>query len=540
MEKIELTPITGAQNLSTLNDNFSKIQDALNNQVLFRDNPDDLPNQIESDIDFNGKRIYNLPQPQSPSEPVRYQDLGDVTELTEAARGYAESAEVSKQSAADSATQAQTSTANALTFSQNAANAAIVAEAAAQLSTNSANSAEASAIAAEESATRSDRVPQTSATGAAIIPDGTDVQRPSPLPTTGLLVRGLNGVPEWYDRAAAVWKKFGTGSGELFEYQWHNGPRTSISSGFVSTDGQQLSYLTHPTVCQAIWDNKQNNVTEAVWQSDPTKRNCWSRGDGSSWVRVPDLNAAVAGTGKPFYLRGGSDSLNGTSVGDAIRNMLGDTGLNMTAATPTGAFYIRAQGTVAGASITSTTSTSTVALDVSRVTPTADENRVKTAYGVMTVRVFTEVSNVGALDAGQLATQLGVVDAKVQALDANTGFTIVYPNGGSAGSPATVVANSRYVMSNPFPGYQVICEAEILVGGKWIWPGYYSVYIPASGWAVYFVTARLYDDGIVVQTGLNGVAIGGGTSTSGMPDVAPANLVSAPCRVKVWKLKGGV
>src|SRR5690606_10026006 len=36
-----------------------------------------------------------------------------------------------------------------------------------------------------------------------------------------------------------------------------------------------------------------------------------------------------------------------------------------------------------------------------------------------------------------------------------TDFAIIYPNGGSAGSPANVTLNSRYVESNPFPGHSV-------------------------------------------------------------------------------------
>ena len=36
---------------------------------------DDVPNQMENDLDMNGKRIYNLPAPASPSEPLRAKDL---------------------------------------------------------------------------------------------------------------------------------------------------------------------------------------------------------------------------------------------------------------------------------------------------------------------------------------------------------------------------------------------------------------------------------------------------------------------------------
>ena len=76
MSKIVLPPVTGADNLSTLNSNFSKIEEALNDKTLYRDNPVGQPNQMVSELDMNGKRIYNLPKPILPSEPARLADIG--------------------------------------------------------------------------------------------------------------------------------------------------------------------------------------------------------------------------------------------------------------------------------------------------------------------------------------------------------------------------------------------------------------------------------------------------------------------------------
>ena len=382
------------------------------------------------------------------------------------------------------------------------------------------------------------RVVETAATGAALLPSGTTAQRPDPtLHPSDLLVRGNTdtGKPEWYNRAKSAWQPFGDASGELFNYAWHNGPRSSIDVGRVATDGQQLLLLTHPDVCQAIWAGKQNAVDESVWQADPTKRNCWSRGDGASWVRVPDLNAALASTGKPFYLRGGSDALNGTSVGDAIRNIAGNAGQTFTGSSSiTGAFF---KGTVVGNRDVpaGANELSFLRFDASRSVPTADENRVKTAYAVMTVRVFTEVSNVGALDAGQLATQLGVVDAKVQALDANTGFTIIYPNGGTQASPASVAINSRYVESNPFAGFPIMCSVELSYGGEWS-----EVKMGGSGTASYGADAgQNNNSSIVLVTGTQSLITA--SALHYFSGARPgANVTSGlPCRVKVWKLKGG-
>ncbi len=389
-------------------------------------------------------------------------------------------------------------------------------------------------------------VMQTSATGAAIFPEGTQAERPDPIPAEGLLVRGnkTTGKPEWYNRAKSAWQTFGDGGGEMFNYAWHNGPRSSIATltpGRIPADGQQITLLQYPEAVQAILAGKQNVVTEATWQADPSRRNCWSMGDGSTWVRVPDLNAAQAGTGKSFYLRGGTDALNSTSVGDAIRNITGTVSNLSISGGTAGAFGVSAPTPDTyglGGTLGSFTRGN---LDASRVVPTADENRVKTAYGVMTVRIFTEASNASSVDAATLATQLAVVDAKaqvldaqVQALEAATGFTIIYPNGGTSGAPASVAVNSRYVIANPFPGHQVLCIAEIQVGGVW----------GESGWAYasggYGVKAsQSSTEGIVVRTG--GVALAGaGADTGGSFTITSAITAPTPSRVKVWKLKGAV
>lgn len=59
MSKIVLPTVTNSANLSTLNSNFQAIANALNNQVLYRDNPDGEPNQLLTPVDTNGQAILN-------------------------------------------------------------------------------------------------------------------------------------------------------------------------------------------------------------------------------------------------------------------------------------------------------------------------------------------------------------------------------------------------------------------------------------------------------------------------------------------------
>ena len=59
MSKIDLDPITSGYNLSKINSNFQKVEDELNNKVLYRDSPAGEPNSMSSNLDMNSKSILN-------------------------------------------------------------------------------------------------------------------------------------------------------------------------------------------------------------------------------------------------------------------------------------------------------------------------------------------------------------------------------------------------------------------------------------------------------------------------------------------------
>lgn len=75
MAKITLSNILSGFSLQRINDNFQKIQDALNGSVLYRDNPDGEDNTVKVDIDMNGHKIYNLPAPTADSHAARLKDV---------------------------------------------------------------------------------------------------------------------------------------------------------------------------------------------------------------------------------------------------------------------------------------------------------------------------------------------------------------------------------------------------------------------------------------------------------------------------------
>lgn len=73
--KIELDDTLSGRDLSKIGANFQKIENALNDQVLYRESPEGEPNQMENLLDMNGERIINLPVPSSPNDAARLQDV---------------------------------------------------------------------------------------------------------------------------------------------------------------------------------------------------------------------------------------------------------------------------------------------------------------------------------------------------------------------------------------------------------------------------------------------------------------------------------
>ncbi|MBA1227852.1 hypothetical protein [Stutzerimonas stutzeri] len=137
---------------------------------------------------------------------------------------------------------------------------------------------------------------------------------------------------------------------------------------------------------------------------------------------------------------------------------------------------------------------------------------------------------------GTLANQTDLQTAlNSKANSADIDFTIIYPNGGTAASPASVVSNSRYAMTNPFPGHRVFAFPEIRVGAQWGDPCRFTD--AGSGQGVW--VSQLNDGDIIIQTGNHGVSAG--FKAYGTPWLTdPGLITSAPCRVRVWKLKGAV
>lgn len=187
--------------------------------------------------------------------------------------------------------------------------------------------------------------------------------------------------------------------------------RTHIQAGYAPLDGQELSRALYPDAWAAIQAGAVPVVTESDWQADPLKRGAWTYGNGTTTFRMPDWNGKSSGSKGAVFIRGDgelSTGVPGRIQGDAIRNITGDAagaGLVDAGTVFSGALY---QTLYSGPAAAGTTGGGRVrfAFDASRVVPTADENRSLNVTGVWVCRLFGVVTNPGAADASQLATEV--------------------------------------------------------------------------------------------------------------------------------------
>lgn len=115
MAKIVLDDTNSGYNLSKINANFQKIVDALQNDVLYRDNPTGEPNQLQSTLDANGQDVINIGSLKADNLtldglPITDSLNASITAAQEAATASGVSA---GQSAASAVTSAGSATASA-------------------------------------------------------------------------------------------------------------------------------------------------------------------------------------------------------------------------------------------------------------------------------------------------------------------------------------------------------------------------------------------------------------------------------------------
>jgi hypothetical protein len=101
MSKIVLNDVTNLNALAVINDNFDKIEQELQNKVLYRNNPNGEPNSLETSVDANDKDIFNVRNLSAKNFTVNGKNVEEVVDA--AIEGVQQSAESAANSAAAAA-----------------------------------------------------------------------------------------------------------------------------------------------------------------------------------------------------------------------------------------------------------------------------------------------------------------------------------------------------------------------------------------------------------------------------------------------------
>jgi len=142
---------------------------------------------------------------------------------------------------------------------------------------------------------------------------------------------------------------------------------------------------------------------------------------------------------------------------------------------------------------------------------------------------------------GQLADQADLkaaMDEKAEASDID--FTIIYPNGGSEASPASITTNTRMWVDNPFPGYHVMCSAEGLVDGVWEVVGWGNDALNGAMRSYGLIARQKPGGNILVKTGGTAITINSYQNWMDGTITTMAVASTIPFRVLVRKLKGAI
>lgn len=197
--------------------------------------------------------------------------------------------------------------------------------------------------------------------------------------------------------------------------------RAAIPAGWAPLDGQTISRATFPDMWASVQAGKLPLVSEASWQSDPTSRASYTTGDGSTTLRLPDLNGKSSGSLGAVLLRGDgalSAGTDGVIQRDATQRIAGAVGLayGTTQTAGSGAFFSE-QGDRGGSTAYDYNNPYMwLKYDNARQARTASEERPLNATGCWVLRLAGVAVNAGQLDAVQLASDLASVSAEVQTL----------------------------------------------------------------------------------------------------------------------------
>jgi len=357
----------------------------------------------------------------------------------------------------------------------------------------------------------------------------------------GLVPAPVAGDQDKFLAANGAWKSVAGGSGQPVGglVIWDISEAT-LPAGYIPRSGQLVTRAMWPQLWALV---SATALTDANWIANPLSRGKFSSGDGSTTFRMPDLNGKYSdGLTPAAFLRGyGFRSAGEAGLmqvdnfqGFRMRTAVNGGTANAANLNPYFGGDTATMGQLAGANGVaagySTYATGFVT-DGTNGTPRIGlETRPFSSSVIWCCIGGTTAVNPGTVDIAATAAQVAAQASQIQNLQANAQSTIVYPNGGTAATPALAQVNSRYLVANPYPGFFVACYVQIQISGNWGNPEFVGT---GTGSSI-GVRANLFGANIVVQTGTG--FIGTSSNQTGDPfGISGANTAPSPIRVIVVK-----
>ncbi|MFY2843645.1 phage tail protein [Achromobacter ruhlandii] len=251
--------------------------------------------------------------------------------------------------------------------------------------------------------------------------------------------------------------------------------RASVPAGRIPADGQTISRATFPDLAAMVAAGTVPVATESDWLADPRNRGCYTVGDGSTTIRVPDLNGRSTGSlGRMFLSGDGADSNGvwGVIQLDQFQNHNHLINIKTTVGGAGQAFGQVDYGLGVGSQYSTVDAPvqNGVAAGVPRV---GNKTHPQNVTGVWTIQAFGAVTNPGAADAAQLATDYAALNAAFQSvrgqllgvgqvwqnLTASRSLDVTYIN--TTGRPIIVQV---YCISTVAGGYSFFAIDEVPAG----------------------------------------------------------------------------
>ena len=319
--------------------------------------------------------------------------------------------------------------------------------------------------------------------------------------------------------------------------------RSKMPDGCVASDGQQVDQAgPFADLYADVAAGNRPTCTEAEWQADPTKRNCYVLNSSTGKMRLPDRNGVQPGSIKAPVMRGDGGTLTAGSmqksgvpnVAGEISGIAADASPLWNGAVMTPPFKVGGQANkpFSPQGFASNGNGRVLLIDLSTSSDAyvtgLTEVRVNSNVGCFVIRFAGHAQNAGELDALTLATRIESVNtdllAKNVATNARLGSAVI-DAGSLTGNNQVITLTNPYGANTP-----VGVTAEIQYNGVWCDVGW--IYSSAGTFGVRAMYVE--GQGIVVKTGsaLSSVPNNNGHILS-TPDnyKGPAN-----CRVLVRKI----